>query len=177
MPKRKHQKFNRPRKMFDIALIKEETGLIKQYGLKNRREVWKANFAISRIRNLAKQLITASEEEQKKFIERQVQKGFNVSTISDVLGLNKEDYLKRRLQSIVVKKGLAKTPKQARQFVTHKLITVNGNLMNSPSHLTTLAEEQTVSITKKLFEKKVISDEEKKLLANLNKSGETAENE
>jgi small subunit ribosomal protein S4 len=172
MPKRKEKKFSRPRKIFDIALIKEENNLINKYGLKNRREVWRANFAVTKIRNIAKTLITADAKEQNEFVQRQKEKGFAVESIADVLGLSKEDYLKRRLQSIVLKKGYAQTPKAARQLVTHKHITIAGNIINSPSHLTTIKEEEAVGINIAVPEKKVISDEEKKLLKQLKKSQE-----
>jgi small subunit ribosomal protein S4 len=172
MPKRKHKKYSRPRKLFDIALMKEEQGLIKKYGLKTRREVWRANFAIERIRNLAKELITASEEEKNKFIKRQSEKGFAVNSIADVLGLNKENYLKRRLQSIVVSRGIARTHNQARQFITHKHITLGGNIIDSPSHLTTLQEEMSLALSLQLPAKEIITDEEKGILEKINHGGE-----
>ena len=168
MPGRRHKKYSRPRKLYDIALLKSETGLINKYGLKTRREVWRADFAIGKIRNLAKELITADDKKKKEFVERQQAKGFKVETIADVLGLGKEDYLKRRLQSIVMAKGLAKTPNQARQFIIHKHVSINGNIINAPSHLTTVEEEATVKLDITLPEKKAITDEEKELLSKLN---------
>jgi len=167
MPVRKHKKFSRPRKMFDAALIKEENSLIKKYGLKSRREVWRASFAIAKIRNNAKKLITANEEKKNEFVERQKSKGFNVSTIADVLGLNKENYLKRRLQSIVVSKKLAQTHKQARQFITHKHVKINGSRIDSPSHLTTLDEEASLEMELKMPDKKDLSNEEKQFLKSM----------
>lgn len=175
MPIRKHQKFNRPKKIFDIALIKEENGLIKRYGLKNRREVWKANFAIGKIRNLAKELILANETEKNQFIERQAKKGFAVTSIADILGLGKEDYLKRRLESIIVAKKLAKTHKQARQMIVHRHVSMGGNVINSPAHLTTIEEEASITVNFDIPKEKVISDEEKEILKQINhenKSGE-----
>ena len=168
MPKRKHQKFNRPKKMFDIALIKEENALIKRYGLKNRREVWKANFAIGKIRNLAKELILANETEKTKFIERQAKKGFAVTSIADILALGKEDYLKRRLESIVVAKKLAKTHKQARQMIAHRHVLLDGNVINSPAHITTVEEEGNITVNFDIPKEKVISDEEKEILKQIN---------
>jgi small subunit ribosomal protein S4 len=176
MPIRKHKKFSRPKKMFDIALIKEENGLIKKYGLKSRREVWRASFAVERIRNLAKELITADEKLKKEFVERQAAKGFNVTSIADVLALGKEDYLKRRLQSIVVTKKFAMTHKQARQAITHKHVKLNGHFISSPSHLTTIEEENSMECTLKLPEKKLISKEEKAILEKMHgKKEETVE--
>lgn len=157
--------------MFDSALIKEEQGLIKKFGLKNRREVWKAGYAINKIRNLAKKLITSEEKIKQEFIKREAEKGFNVNSIAEILGLSKTDYLKRRLQSIVVSKGFASTHKQARQLITHKHIKINGNCINSPSHLTTIEEEASLECDLNLG-KKVISDEEKELLAKIKPHGE-----
>jgi len=98
MTKSKSKLFNRPRKTYDSVRIKSEHQLAKKYGLKSMREIWKADFAISGIRNRAKKLITADVEQQEKFIEMQKKKGFKVESITDILALNKEDYLKRILQ-------------------------------------------------------------------------------
>jgi small subunit ribosomal protein S4 len=176
MPKRAKKIYARPRKLYDIALMKEEQGLIKKYGLKNRREVWKADFAIGKVRDIAKKLITASDKNKSEFIARQVEKGFEVSNIADVLGLNKENYLKRRLQSIVVTKGFAKTHNQARQLIVHKHISIDGHKIDSPAHLTTLKEEAAIEIDIALPVKKIISDEEKNLLKKIHhESGSTEE--
>ena len=177
MPIRKQKSYNRPRKLYDKPRIEEENILVKKYGLKNKREIWKADFAIGKIRNIAKKLITASDEEKEKFIERQKAKGFEVETIADVLGLNKEDYLKRRLQSIVVKKKIATTPKQARQFITHKHIWVNKNILDSPSHMTTIEEEKTIETDVKLPVKEELTKEEKKFLEETKNSMKDTEEE
>ena len=66
---RKKKKYSRPRKLFDKIRIEEENELIKKYGLKNKKEIWKADSAIGRVRNQAKNLITADSEEQKKLID------------------------------------------------------------------------------------------------------------
>ena len=43
--------------------------------------------------------------------------------------------LERRLDNIVYRLGFARTRPQARQFVTHGLVRVNGELVNIPSYL------------------------------------------
>jgi len=164
MPKRKQKKYNRPKKLFDSARILEENALVNKYGLKNKREIWKANYAIDKIRNTAKKLITAPEEDKESFIKRLKAKGFEAETIADVLGLDNEDYLKRRLESVVTSKGLAKTPKQARQFITHRHITINGNIIDAPSHITTLDDEANIAITLVMATKKELTKEEKEIL-------------
>ena len=163
MPRRPHNKFERPKKPFDAITIKSEGDLIKKYGLKSRREVWKADFQIGNIRNLAKTLITAEEKDKKEFIERQAKKGFAVSTIQDVLGLNKEDFLKRRLESVVSTKfGI--TPRLARQLITHKHIKIGEKMIKAPSHLTTVEEEANLILNVAVTPKEIISSEEKQIL-------------
>ena len=96
-----------------------------------------------------------------------------MNSIADVLGLNKEDYLKRRLQSLVVAKGLAHTHKQARQFIAHKHVTLGGNAINSPAHLTTLKEEDSLALELQLPAKEAITSEEKEILRKINHGGKT----
>ena len=143
---RKHKKYSRPRKSFDKARIEAENVLVEKYGLKNKKEIWKADAAIGRIRNQAKQLITKSEEEKAKFIEKLQSKGFKVEGIAGALGLDKEDYLKRRIQTIVFLKKLANTPKQARQLITHKHVQIGDQIVNIPSYQVFLEEEPHIKL-------------------------------
>lgn len=143
---RNKKKYSRPRKPFDKSRINEENALREKYGLKNKREIWKADAAIGRIRNLAKQLITKPEKEKQAFIERLQKKGFNVSAIADALSLNKEDWLKRRLQTIMHLKKLTTTPKQARQLIVHKHVSVGDRIVNIPSYMVSLEEEPSVKL-------------------------------
>jgi len=146
MPKRKHKKFSKPRKSFDKFRIEEENVLVKRYGLKNKREIWKAESAIKKIRNQAKTLLTKSAENQEKFVDKLKKQGFAVASTADILALNKEDYLKRRLQSIIVEKKFASTPKQARQFIAHKHIAINGHIINIPSYIVPVNEEDKINL-------------------------------
>ena len=144
--KKQSKKYSRPRKPFDKVRIEEENLLKEKYGLKNKKEIWKADAAIRRIRNLAKQLITKSEEEKQAFIERLQKKGFKIESIADALALNKEDWLKRRLQTIVFHKKLTTTPKQSRQFVAHKHVSIGNQIVNIPSYQVNLEEESLVKL-------------------------------
>jgi small subunit ribosomal protein S4 len=143
---RKHKKYSRPRKPFDKPRITEENVLREKYGLKSKREIWKADAAIGRIRNRAKTLITKSEEEKSKFIEKLQKQGFNVDSIAASLGLNKEDWLKRRIQTIIVSKKLAATPKQARQLIAHKHVSIGDQIVSVPSYQVSLEEEPHVKL-------------------------------
>ena len=134
--------------MYDKNRIEEENKLVERYGLKNKREIWKAEARIGDIRRQAKNLITASQEEQKKLIDKLNKIGLNIGNIADILALKKEDWLKRRLQSIVVEKKLARTAKSARQLIAHKHIAISGNIVNIPSYIVPVEEESEIQVVR-----------------------------
>ncbi len=143
---RKKNRFSWPRKLYDKNRIKEENKLVEIYGLKNKREIWKAEAKVKYYRNRAKLLITSEKEEQENFFAKLSSLGLNVQSISEVLALNKEDILKRRLSTIVWKKNLAKTAKQARQMITHKKVLVDDNAVDVPSYLVPVVYENKISL-------------------------------
>jgi small subunit ribosomal protein S4 len=106
--KRKPNLYSRPRKSFDAARIAEEKGIVLKYGLKNKKEIWKASAKVSNLRNRAKTLIPKSPEEKEIFFAKLNKMGFQISNIADVLALKTENWLERRLQTIVFKKVLLK---------------------------------------------------------------------
>ena len=144
--KKQQKLYSRPQKPFDKVRIDEENVLREKYGLKTKREIWKADAAIARIRNLAKKLITASDEEKTAFIERFQKKGFAIESIADALALDKEDWLKRRLQTIVHSKKLTTTAKQARQLIVHRHVSIGNQIINIPSYQVKLEEEPAVKM-------------------------------
>ncbi len=143
---RKKNRFSWPRKLYDKNRIKEENKLVEIYGLKNKREIWKAEAKVKYYRNRAKLLITSEKEEQENFFAKLNGIGLNVQSISEVLALNKEDILKRRLSTIVWKKNLAKTARQARQMITHKKVIVDNHSVDVPSYLVPVAYENKISL-------------------------------
>jgi len=144
--KRKHKTYSRPKRPFDKARIQEEAKIKEEFGLKNKREIWKADAKIKSIREKAKKLISASEEEKNAFFERLNKIGLKVKSIGGVLSLDKKDYLKRRLQTILVDKKMANTTKAARQLITHKKVLIEGNSINSPSYIVPVDLENKISI-------------------------------
>ena len=141
---RKAKRYSWPRKLYDKSRILAENDLVEVYGLKNKREIWKTEAKVNYFRTRAKNLITSDHIEQKKFFAKLVTIGLPVQTISDVLALNKEDLLKRRLSTVVWKKGLAKTAQHARQMIVHKKILIDGRVVNAPSHLVGVHEEASI---------------------------------
>ena len=162
---RKHKIFSRPKKAFDTNRIKAEDVLVEKYGLKNKREIWKAKAKLDSIRRRAKKLINESQDVQEAFILKLEKQGYKVNNVVEVLALNEENVLNRRLQTIVLKKELATTPKGARQLITHKHISINGKVVNIPSYHVEVNQEDKI--------KKILI----KSIAKPKKSVEDVENE
>jgi small subunit ribosomal protein S4 len=146
---RKKKRYSRPKKAFEIARIKEENALLKKYALKNKLEVWKTIAKVSYFRHRAKALAKSPLEEQQVLFNKLKALGLKTDTIADVLALKIENLLERRLPTIVFKKGIAKTTKEARQMVVHKRILINNRVNNTPSYLVSLAEEDSIALKKK----------------------------
>jgi small subunit ribosomal protein S4 len=157
--KRKHKTYSKPKKPFDKVRIDEEAGIIKEFGLKNKREIWKADAQVKSLREKAKRLITSDPEKQKHLFESLKKMGFKVNSIGDVLSLDKKDYMKRRLQTILVDKRIASTLKGARQLITHKKVFVGSNVVNSPSYIVPVELESKIHL--KIKNKKSKAEEVK----------------
>jgi len=146
-PKKLKKKYTGPRHPWVRKAIEEERVIKKDYGLSNKRELFKINSFLKKYKDLAKRLI-ANPTEQSKKEERQVLEKLQKlgllpygSKLDDILSLVLTNVLDRRVQSVVFRKGLARSMKQARQFVTHRHITVNNQEITSPSYLVSLEEE------------------------------------
>ena len=161
--KRKHKIYSKPKRPFDKVRIDEEAKIKKEFGLKNKKEIWKADAKIKTMRQKAKKLISASAKEQQALFDKLKKTGLEVNSISDVLSLDKTDYLKRRLQTVIVNKKLATTTKSARQLITHKKILVNKKVVNSPSYIVPVELENTISIKKPKVKKEVKKVETEKV--------------
>jgi small subunit ribosomal protein S4 len=157
--KRKHKKYSKPKKSFDKPRIEEEVRIKEEFGLKKKREIWKAEAKIKKIREKAKNLISAEPERQEKLFENLRKEGFNVQSISDVLSLDKKDFLRRRLQTILVHKNLARTPKSARQLIVHKKVLVNGRIVSIPSYIVPVELEGKISLKIKPVHEKIKTEE------------------
>lgn len=143
--------YSKLRKLWDKARLEEEKELKKKYGLKSMREIWRAEAIAKRVRVKARGMVKKTSEEQKNFINGLFAKGFvrKDAVLEDVLALDKEKILERRLQTIVYKKGLARTPKHARQLIVHSHIMLNGKKVNVPGYLVKADEEDKIELVKK----------------------------
>ncbi len=146
-PRKIRRKFSRPLQPWRTDRITSENKLVKEYGLKNKREIWKAQSMLTAFTNKAKDLVAATgkqaDTERVQLMTRLARIGLVQSGggLDDVLGLNLQNILNRRLQTMVLKKGLAKTPTQARQFIVHEHITIGNKKITAPSYIVNVSEE------------------------------------
>src|SRR3989338_10877141 len=144
--KRKHKQYSRPKRPFDRIRFEEEAKIREEFGLKNKREIWKADAKVKSMKEKAKKLISAKPEEQHVLFSRLNALGLNVNSIPDVLSLDKRDYLQRRLQTVLVRKKLARTPKGARQLIVHRKVLIGKNAVDSPSYIVPVEMEDKISL-------------------------------
>jgi len=151
-PKKQRKKYRRPSHPWEKDRIEAENKLLQKYGLRRKKEVWKTETLLRSFRRNARRLLAASgpqaELETKQMLERLKRLGLISSgaTLDDVLGLTVENILERRLQTIVSKKGLAKTPLQARQLVLHGHVMISGKRVTVPSYLVYVKEEGEIGL-------------------------------
>jgi small subunit ribosomal protein S4 len=149
-PKKQRKKFETPRFRWRKDILQEELKLIGQYGLRNKHELWRHKTMLSKTRGIARSLIGKTPEERVKMenelLTRLKKLGIlsETSVLDNVLDLSIEDLLERRLQTIVFRKGLARTAFQSRQLITHGHITVGNRRVTVPSYTVSKEEEPNV---------------------------------
>jgi len=152
-PKYSRKKSARPRNPWQRNLLKEELELVGNFGLRNKKELHVASTELSRIRKQARQLLAATTEirtaREPVLLSSLTRKGIVTedATLDNVLALNVSNFLERRLQTVVLKKGLARTPHQSRQLITHGHIAIGENRITIPSYTVTRNEEPLIKMT------------------------------
>ena len=149
-PRRKRKKYEAPRHPWRRDQIEAELKLIGEYGLRNKRELWRYKTMLSQIRGIARSLLAGSESESVKAEKEYLQKLSRVAVLSeeasidDVLDLDIRGLLERRLQTIVFRAGLSKSIHQARQLISHGHIAIGNRVVAVPGYLVQKIEEPAI---------------------------------
>jgi len=149
-PKRPRKKYKTPRHPWRADVLKAELELMGLYGLRNKRELWRAKTMVSNFRRIARSLLSQPSEVRKEREAELLNKLYRLglldkdAVLDDVLDLRVEDLLERRLQTLVWRKGLAKTPYQARQLIVHGHIAIGDRKVYSPGYLVKREEEEFI---------------------------------
>ncbi len=149
-PKKPRKKWEGPRHPWRREVLIEELKLLGTYGLRNKRELWRAKTMVRRFRHQARSLLATPKEIREKVEKALLNKLYRMglvgenATLEDILDLRVEDLLERRLQTIVYRKGLARTVYQARQLIVHGHIAIGGRRITSPGYIVSREEEELV---------------------------------
>ncbi len=155
-PKNPRKIWRKPKRPLNYDLLNEELYVLGTFGLKNKRELWKAHTELSRVRKQARSLLALTQEVRERkeptLMKSLVKAGYvrENSTLDDVLNLKVTDLLSRRLQTIVQKKGLIKSPYQARQAVVHGHVMIGSRVVTIPSYTVEVDEENEVHLTSEI---------------------------
>ena len=122
---------------------------MKKYGLTKKREIWRVEAELRKFRRLARELAAKKDKEKEKvLVQKLVRLGLlsENASLDDVLELNVENLLERRLQTLIVKKGFANTLKQARQFIVHGKVKIGDRRITFPSYILPKNEEDKIQV-------------------------------
>ena len=149
-PKYPRKVWRKPKRPLNYELKMDELQTLGTFGLRTKRELWKAHTELSRVRQQARSLLALTQEaraEKEPILLKSLSRIGLVSenaSLDDVLNLKPTDLLARRLQTIVSTKLGFKTPYQARQAVIHGHIMVGDRKVDIPSYTVTVEEEDSV---------------------------------
>jgi len=150
-PKKQRKKYEMPRFPWRTDTLQGELRLIGEYGLRNKRELWRHRTMVSRFRGIARSLLGMPPDERSKLENQLLTRLHRIgilpetAELDDVLDLNVEDVLERRLQTVIFRRGLAKSIHQARQFVTHGHVAIGEKRVFSPSYLVLKDDEARIN--------------------------------
>ncbi|MCX6651082.1 MAG: 30S ribosomal protein S4 [Methanomassiliicoccales archaeon] len=155
-PKFPRRSFDTPSHPWQGERIKEEAILVKQYGLKNKKELWKAKTILRNLRKQSRDLqarLRTGEEQATMEAENLLHKCARIgllpadgTKLDDVLGLSDLALLERRLQTMVFAKGLASTVGQARQFIVHGHVCIDEQKITIPGYIVTREDEDKIML-------------------------------
>jgi small subunit ribosomal protein S4 len=149
-PKKKSKTYTTPKRPWNSDALMEELRTIGAYGLRNKRELWKAHTELSHMRGRARDLLSLEPEErvirEQQLVNKLAKRGLVMENgrLEDVLTLSVEDLLERRLQTYIFRRGLANSLFQARQLITHGHIAINNRKVTSPSYQVKITDEETL---------------------------------
>jgi small subunit ribosomal protein S4 len=151
-PKFPSKHYNTPSHPWQKVRIEQESNLVNQYGLKNKKEIWRADTKVREMRRQARKLTansgdTQAQKEKVLLLAKLNRLGMleQDSALEDVLRMSPENILDRRLQTQVYLQGLSSTVKQARQLIVHGHISVNGAVTRVPGMTVTRLQEKNLT--------------------------------
>ncbi|ELY45216.1 30S ribosomal protein S4 [Natronorubrum tibetense] len=147
------KQYETPNHPYQGERIASEHSLLDRYGLSNKEELWRAQSELRSYRREARELLGQAQDDEvvirrsEEFLGRLKRVGIldEGDELGDILSLEIEDVLERRLQTVAYRKGLANTPQQARQFIIHGHIVIGEQRHCIPSYVVDVDEQDLVA--------------------------------
>lgn len=152
-PKRQKKKYKTPGHPWQRARIEQEAEFRKTYGFRRKQEIWKVTSILRTFAKEAKRLNsldeTKSQTERSNLMKKVKRYGLlnEQGTIDDILSIHPRALMERRLQTLLVRKHMANSIRQARQFIAHRHVTVKGVKITSPNYLVPIDDETTIAFS------------------------------
>jgi len=152
-PKKVKKKYSTPTHPWQKIRIEEEIALKREFGLRNKREIWGMTSVLKNFKGQLKKLSAMSgaqaEKEKEQLRTKLLSLGLitSDSPLDSVLGLEAKDIMERRLQTVLFRKNLARSIDQARQFIVHRHVSVAGKKVTAPSYMVSVIEESQITFT------------------------------
>lgn len=160
-PKKFKKKYERPKKPYDKERIDREHKILNDFGLRRKKEIWRAESIVRDYRRRARELQAKRNElAEKELITRLNRLGIQCKRLDDVLQINLDNILSRRLQTLVFKKGIANSMKHSRQMIVHGHVLVDNKKVYWPSYIVEKEMEDKISLSNYMASK-MIKDEKK----------------
>ena len=151
-PKTPRRVWKKPKRPLNYDLMMDELKTLGTFGLKTKKELWKTQTELSRVRLQARSLLALRQEERERKEPILIQSLSKIglvdqnSTLDDVLNLQVNDLLSRRLQTMAQRKLFFKTPYQARQAIVHGHIMIGDSVVTIPSYVVKTEEETKIRL-------------------------------
>merc|ERR1711907_664221 len=113
--------FKTPRRPFEKERLDQELKLCGEYGLRCKREIWRVQLMLSKVRKSARTLLTLDPKDPRRLFEtppllrRLKRYGLltdDENTLDDILKLTTQRFMERRLQTKVIQNMKIICPKR-----------------------------------------------------------------
>jgi small subunit ribosomal protein S4 len=148
-PRKLRREWSRPLRPFDRVRLEYEAGLEKEYGFRKKKEIWNLENYFKNLKRRARNIQATHDQNDEKILKAKLLRyGFAKGefTLDDILNMRLEDVCERRLQTILLRKGMATTASQARQFVTHRRVLIGDMIVDQPNYLVDVEQEKKIKL-------------------------------